>query len=56
MRVDSIDYTKFASRKTSTFKDMWRLSHDPKFTNIKPIKTYSQYLREYGLNLKSKKK
>ena len=56
MRVDSINNIKFTSSKSTTFKDMWRLSHDPKFTNIKPIKTYSQYLREYGLDLKSIKK
>ncbi len=56
MRVNSVSTTIFTSNKQTTLKDLWRLSHDPKFTNIKPIKTYSQYLREYGLDLKSIKK
>ncbi len=56
MRIEKISNTTFASNKITTIKDLWRLSHDPKFTNIKPVKTYSQYLREYGLDLKSKKK
>ena len=56
MRIDSVNITSFTSTKSTTFKDLWRLGHDPKFTNIKPIKTYSQYLREYGLDLKSRKK
>ncbi len=56
MRVESINNTNFTSRKITTCKDLWRLSHDPQFTNIKPIKNYTQYLREYGLDLKSRKK
>ena len=56
MRVNSVNITSFKSNKSTTFKDLWQLSHDSKFTNVKPIKTYSQYLKEYGLDLKSKKK
>ena len=56
MRVNSVNITSFKSNKSTTFKDLWCLSHDPKFTSVKSIKTYSQYLKEYGLDLKSKKK
>ena len=56
MRIDSVNITSFTSNKQTLLKDMWKLSHDPKFTNAKPIKTYSQYLKEYGLDLKTRKK
>ena len=56
MQVTKIDNTIFTSKKITTFKDLWRLGHDPRFTNIKPIKNYSQYLKEYKLDLKSRKK
>jgi hypothetical protein len=55
MKVRAINNTSFTSTKTTTLKDLWRLSHDSKFTNIKPIKTYAQYLKVYGLDLKSRK-
>ena len=57
MQITKIDSTIFTSKKSTTYKDLWRLSHDPKFTtNIKPIKNYTQYLKEYGLDLKTRKK
>jgi len=55
MKVRAINNTSFTSTKTTTFKDLWRLSHDPRFTSIKPIKTYAQYLKAYGLDLKASK-
>ncbi len=55
MKVRAINNMSFTSTKTTTFKDLWRLSHDSKFTNIKPIKTYAQYLKVYGLDLKARK-
>ena len=55
MRICEIGSTTFTSNKITTFKDLWRLSHDPKFTDVKPIKTYAQYLKEYGLDLKTRK-
>ena len=55
MKVRAINNMSFTSTKTTTLKDLWRLSHDSKFTNIKPIKTYAQYLKVYGLDLKSRK-
>ena len=56
MRVEPVNIISFKSNKATSFKDLWRLSHDTRFTIIKPIKTYSQYLKEYGLDLKSRKK
>ena len=56
MQITKIDNTIFTSKKITTFKDLWKFSHDPRFSDIKPIKNYSQYLKEYGLDLKSKKK
>lgn len=56
MRVDSINITNFKSKKITPLKDLRRLSHNPKFTSTKIIKTYSQYLKECRLDLKSRKK
>ncbi len=55
MRIDCISNTKFTSNKITNFKNLWKLSQDRKFTDIKPIKTYAQYLKEYGLDLKTRK-
>ena len=55
MRIDKISDMTFAS-KITTMKDLWKLSHDSRFTNIKPIKTYAQYLKAYGLDVKSRVK
>ncbi len=55
MQVARIDNTIFTSKKITTFNALWRLTHDPKFTNIKPVKTYGQYLKTYGLDIKAKK-
>ena len=56
MRVDAINNITFSSKKTTMFKDLWILSHDHRFTDMKPIKTYAQYLKVYGLDVKTRKK
>ena len=56
MKIGAVSNTTFTSQKITTIKDLWKLSHDPKFTNIKPIKTYAQYMKAYGLDLKTRKK
>ncbi len=55
MKIEAIGNTSFTSNKITTLKDLWRLSHDSRFTNVKPIKTYAQYLKAYGLDLKARK-
>ncbi len=56
MKIDAISNAAFTSRKMTTSMDLWRLSRDPKFTEVKPIKTFAQYLKIYGLDLKARKK
>ena len=55
MQVTKIDSTIFASNKITTYKSLWNISHDPKFTDVKPIKAYAMYLKAYGLDLKTRK-
>ena len=56
MRVNSVDNTMFLSSKTKTINNLMRLSRDKRFTDIEPIKNYTQYLKEYGLDTKTRKK
>ena len=56
MKVSTVNKTSFSSNRITTFKKLWQLSHDSTFASIKPIKTYAQYLKTYGLDLKSRKK
>lgn len=56
MRIESISNTTFSSNKKTVIKDLYKISNDKKSTDIKPIKNYTQYLREYGLISNTRKK
>ena len=47
MRIDRIDATTFGNKQTAA-KTVEKLKNHV-FTDIKPIKNYVQYMREYGL-------
>lgn len=48
MRIDKIDSLTFGNKST-TFKNAVKKLKDHVFTDIKPIKSYAQYMKEYGL-------
>ena len=47
MRIDFINNTTFGNKKSDVLK--YFIRNKKIYTNIKPIKNYSQYMREYGL-------
>ena len=49
MKIYSVDNTVFNSNKSAKVFQMCRLSKNKKFSDVKPIKNYSQYMKEYGI-------
>ena len=47
MKINAVNSVSFGSTKGETIKKI--LKQTTKSTDIKPIKNYSQYLKEYGL-------
>ena len=53
MKIDNISSQQFGARKLSVIKKMVRNSK--KYTDLKVIKNYSQYMEVYGLGKKINK-
>jgi len=54
MNIRKIDTANFSSNKSLIAKKILNMPKETKSTDIKPVKTYTQYIKEYGLSLKSK--
>lgn len=56
MRTNAVSNTNFSSRKTVVDKVTKIKISNKEFIGIKPIKNFAQYIREYGLDIKTRKK
>ena len=56
MRIDAVNKTIFLSKTINADKVMQLKVSNKKYIGIKPIKNFTQYIKEYGLDIKSRKK
>ena len=56
MRIEIVGSTNFTSKMIVVDKASQLLAGNKKNIGIKPIKNYTQYIKEYGLDLKPGKK
>lgn len=56
MRIDAVCNTNFSSKTVAIDKVNLVKIGNKKDIGIKPIKNFAQYIKEYGLDIKSRKK